>query len=263
MPSERFKNSIAKGFSDAASTYDHWSMLQQQVARRLATMLPEEPPHGLILDVGCGTGALTELLHAQYPAGRILGIDIAPGMVDACKTRWAGRSELNFEVADAERYLPSEPCGLVASSFSVQWLSQIAVGHMAAWLAPHGQMAIAVPVKGSLPELREAYRAIVGSPLWGTSLPTGADYLKWLSQAGLTCRIVQTETFRDHFDDARQVLHSFKGIGATFRYQEGYTPLTPTATRELLCYYDQHFAGADGRVPVTYEVLLFVAEKAS
>ena len=263
MPSERLRKRIAKGFSDAATTYDHWSALQQRVARRLAAILPADIPHGMILDAGCGTGALAELLHAQYPARRILGIDFAPGMIEVCRGRWADEGNLDFQVADVEQFTAPEPCGLVASSFSVHWLAHpgAAFARMAQWLTPGGTMAMAVPVDGSLPELREAYHCITGSPLRGRPFPTGTGCLEWLAHAGLTCPAVENEVFSEYFDDARQALHSFKGIGATLRDHEGYTPLTPAATRRLLCYYDQHFAGADGCVPVSYDVLLFVAEK--
>ena len=50
------------------------------MAERLAALLPTHLIDGAILDLCCGTGLLTEMLHRAYPSAEIHGLDIAPGM---------------------------------------------------------------------------------------------------------------------------------------------------------------------------------------
>jgi SAM-dependent methyltransferase len=64
-------------------------------------------PGWRVLDVGCGTGPTTvELARRVAPGGSVLGVDIAPSMVDAARerARRAGLDGVAFEVADAQTH---------------------------------------------------------------------------------------------------------------------------------------------------------------
>jgi SAM-dependent methyltransferase len=52
--------------------------------------LAEVPPEGRVLDVGCGPGALTEVLVARHGADRVDAIDPTPGFVEAARERLPG-----------------------------------------------------------------------------------------------------------------------------------------------------------------------------
>jgi SAM-dependent methyltransferase len=59
------------------------------------------PPHGRILDLGCGLGHLAAYLDDRgitYEAYR--GIDVSPRMVERAAERFAGRDRFAFEVRD-------------------------------------------------------------------------------------------------------------------------------------------------------------------
>lgn len=58
------------------------------------------------LDVGCGTGAVLELLHARYPSKHLTGLDLTPGMIDVARAKQL--DNVSFVVGDAET-LPFEP----------------------------------------------------------------------------------------------------------------------------------------------------------
>ena len=95
---------IAKSFSHAAETYDHWARPQRIMAKTLMACLPETLGEGPILDVGCGTGLLTEYLLQKYSDRSLLGIDIAPGMIAHCETHFTGNPNAGFAVADGEKF---------------------------------------------------------------------------------------------------------------------------------------------------------------
>lgn len=58
-----------------------------------------------VLDVGCGTGAVLELLHGEYPEKHLTGLDLTPGMIEAACAKWL--ENVCFVVGDAEA-LPFE-----------------------------------------------------------------------------------------------------------------------------------------------------------
>jgi ubiquinone/menaquinone biosynthesis C-methylase UbiE len=53
------------------------------------------------LDVGTGTGAAALAIAERFPAARVVGVDIAPGMVERARQKAGGRVNLSFEVGDA------------------------------------------------------------------------------------------------------------------------------------------------------------------
>lgn len=58
-----------------------------------------------VLDVGCGTGAVLELLHGEYPEKHLTGLDLTPGMIDVARAKQL--ENVCFVVGDAEA-LPFE-----------------------------------------------------------------------------------------------------------------------------------------------------------
>jgi SAM-dependent methyltransferase len=79
-----------------------WS---RKVASELLAWL-QLPPHSSWLDVGCGTGALTEVILDQAQPGSVLGIDPSPGFVDYARGHITD-PRASFEVGDAQA-LPVE-----------------------------------------------------------------------------------------------------------------------------------------------------------
>src|SRR4051794_39838728 len=62
-------------------------------------------PGWRVLDVGCGTGPTTVALAGRVaPGGSVLGVDIAPSMIDAARARAdrEGAGNAEFRVGDAQ-----------------------------------------------------------------------------------------------------------------------------------------------------------------
>ena len=104
--SEQLKARSRAAFNEQAATYDEG--MQGSHARTLYPHILEEAKRSLagactprVLDVGCGTGALSEQLLAALPDCRLTGIDLSPAMVERARIRLAARAEV-IE-GDAER----------------------------------------------------------------------------------------------------------------------------------------------------------------
>jgi len=79
-----------------ASIYDatRWSFLFGR--QRLIKSLPDLPPHPRILDVGCGTGKTTALLHGHYPSAQIIGMDLSDAMLKKARKKWGDVGRIRF-----------------------------------------------------------------------------------------------------------------------------------------------------------------------
>ncbi|MBM6774575.1 class I SAM-dependent methyltransferase [Olsenella profusa] len=103
---ELLKARSRAAFDAQAATYDEGRegartrLLYPYVVREVARAVAgRDAPR--LLDLGCGTGALAERVFAEVPGARVTGIDLAPGMVGAARSRLGDRAEIRL--GDAER----------------------------------------------------------------------------------------------------------------------------------------------------------------
>lgn len=103
---EQLKARSKAAFDEQAPIYDEG--MQGDHARALYPCILEEARRAMegipvpsVLDVGCGTGMLSERLLGAFPSCRLTGVDLSPAMVERARARLAGRAEVRE--ADAER----------------------------------------------------------------------------------------------------------------------------------------------------------------
>lgn len=82
---EEYKQLSIKEFTEAASIYESnhaglYEMCKDDYPPLLVEF--EREPFGTLLDVGCGTGAVIELLHGEHPGVRCCG----PADASSCAT---------------------------------------------------------------------------------------------------------------------------------------------------------------------------------
>ena len=77
-----------------------------------------------ILDVGCGTGAITrDIAEAVGPSGRVVGLDVNPGLVARARQSHGGVPGLSFEVADLFALPYRDEFDVVTAARVLQWLA--------------------------------------------------------------------------------------------------------------------------------------------
>jgi SAM-dependent methyltransferase len=77
-----------------------------------------------VLDVGCGTGAITRgIAHAVSPGGAVCGIDINADLIARASAASAGQRNLRFEVADIREERWETAFDVVTSARVLQWLA--------------------------------------------------------------------------------------------------------------------------------------------
>jgi trans-aconitate 2-methyltransferase len=77
-------------------------------------------PDATVLDVGCGTGRVTEALLELVPRGRVLAIDASVDMVELARERLGDRAEVWCQ--DALELDLDEPVDVIVSTATLHWV---------------------------------------------------------------------------------------------------------------------------------------------
>jgi trans-aconitate 2-methyltransferase len=181
----------------------------------------------LVVDLGCGTGALTATLADRWPGALIEGLDRSPEMIAEASAR-AIPGRLRFDVADVRDWRPAAPVDVVVSNATLQWLPEHAA-LLPAWvgaLADGGWLAFQVPGNDRAPshvildELRRSarWRGALAGAAAGPRVREPEEYLARL--AGLGCRVDAWET---------TYLHVLAGPDPVLEWVKG-TALRPVLT---------------------------------
>ena len=113
----------ANRFSNVASTYDKHADPQRALADSLSIMMPDCNPDE-ILEIGSGTGILTQLLINTYPVSKIHGIDLSLSMINLCKKRFSN-ANVSFESSDVLTHSRPNYYDLIVSSSTLHWTNDL------------------------------------------------------------------------------------------------------------------------------------------
>ena len=101
--SEKYKDLSVKEFTQAAKVYDSghagiYEMCKYDYPKVLKDL--EGVEFNDVLDCGCGTGPMIELLHEKYPDKHYVGLDLTPEMIRVAQAKNLSNTE--FLVGDSE-----------------------------------------------------------------------------------------------------------------------------------------------------------------
>jgi trans-aconitate 2-methyltransferase len=112
-----------------------------------------------VLDVGCGTGLVTEKLLELVPRGRVYAIDASSEMVALARRRLGERAQVCRQ--DVLELDLSEPVDAIVSTATLHWVGD----HDRLWrrlaqaLRPGGRLEIQCGGQGNIEAVREAIEA--------------------------------------------------------------------------------------------------------
>lgn len=187
-------------FNRVAAQYDQASLLQQQSAHYLLSVMGKVLPQSVWLDAGCGTGVLAKALAAQ--SARVWAIDLAPDMLKSLEDD----DRIQTILADI-RHLPLADDMLdgAVSNFALHWLGSGIVPEIMRVVQPGGTVWLAVPVQGSLSEVMER---CPGFPLFEFE-PAQA----WLDQAGSAVQWSEVRRFSQNYPQLKALLAAIRQMG--------------------------------------------------
>ncbi len=249
------KNRVAHCFRQAIGTYDRQARVQRQIGSWLLDLAGQHPAigHGRVLEIGCCTGILTEMLCRHHRIGTLFVNDLVDEFAEVVEARLpADRTPKICPLFGDIEALPLPPdLDLIISSSTFQWLSDLPalLPRLAMALADSGFLVFSIFGPGTLAEFTE---------LTGV----GLHYRTPEQIAGLLADhfILEHQVTRQDqlfLPSPRAVLHHLRdtGVGGVRTHR-----WTSSSLRHFEQQYQSRFGTAAG-VPVSYTSTCFIARK--
>lgn len=121
-----------------------------------------------IVDLGCGTGHISRLLHQRWPRAHVTGVDSSPSMLQQAQH---SMPQINWLRQDVRSWRASQPVDLIFSNAALHWLD----GHeellptLVSQLAPGGVLAVQMPRNFDAPSHRLIAQTVRHGP-WRAQL---------------------------------------------------------------------------------------------
>jgi trans-aconitate 2-methyltransferase len=138
-----------------AGTYQRVSDPQVEWAREVLARLPLEG-NETVLDAGCGSGRVTQLLLDRLPDGRVFAVDGAPSMVDAARAALDPERTTAW-VSDLTELAVPDPVDAVLSTAVFHWIAdhRRLFERMYAALKPGGRLVVQCGGVGNIDDFNE------------------------------------------------------------------------------------------------------------
>jgi trans-aconitate 2-methyltransferase len=141
------------------ATYDRISAPQQAWGREVLEGLPLDGDE-LVLDAGCGSGRVTEMLLERLPRGRVIAVDASPSMAEAARERLG--PEVDVRVMDLLDLELDEPLDAILSTATFHWIAdhEQLFARLHAVLRPGGRLVAQCGGEGNVRRTRLAAQAV-------------------------------------------------------------------------------------------------------
>lgn len=213
----------------------------------------------LAVDLGARNGAFAAALaqsEARLKVGALVETDLSARML-------AGRDGMRVQ-ADEER-LPfaDESLDLVASTLALHWTNDLvgALIQVRRALKPDGLFLGAILGGGTLMELRQSLVQAESELSDGAGLRVSpfADVLDaagLLQRAGFALPVADTDRVTVRYSSALELIRDVRAMGeGNVLYDRAKKPLSRAVLARAAAVYHERFAGADGRIPATFDIV--------
>lgn len=255
---------VAETYGKAAKTYHKKANIQKKVAEGLmSSLMPwkEILPRAPILEVGCGTGFLSELLIENFPRKEIIITDASEEMLAFCKKRLAEKELLSdrikFELLDANSHKAEEQkYGMVISNFTPHWFKDTALvlEKLSESIVGGGLLLCSFPGNHSFEQWYEKCLEL-GLPYTANTLPDVEEVVVKLSMGPLQIDYYEND-LTENFEHSIDFFRNLKAIGANTSIQA--KSLTPKQFRLLTNHWDQQ---TKNNVNVRWHMVYIAAKK--
>jgi trans-aconitate 2-methyltransferase len=177
--------------------YTRFAGQRLRPALDLIARIPLEQPQSIV-DLGCGTGNVTRILHSRWPAASITGVDSSPQML--AEARETG---IAWEQADLASWNPRTKYDLIYSNAALHWLADHPglFPRLAGKIAAGGVLAVQMPRNFGAPSHTLMHELALSAP-WRDALAPlireqpvlePADYYALLSPLAQSLEVWETE----------------------------------------------------------------------
>ncbi|SCA54883.1 hypothetical protein MTBPR1_10130 [Candidatus Terasakiella magnetica] len=243
------KKHIARSFGKASSTYESEAPVQKWTANYLSSYIDglgiNHPAR--CLEIGCGTGFLTQLMLAQYPKADWVITDLSDKMLQQCQA--LNGEGPSYYVMDGENPDVEGGFDLIVSSLAFQWFHDFEAScqKLVSLLNPNGRLVFTTLGQSTFQQWRDNLEKL--------DMPAGIHLypaLEKIQQLELTnCDYTfKNEIRTQYYETGLTFLRALKAIGAQAP-QKGYRPLNGGEMRKVLKSLE-----ASGDCSMTYEIII-------
>jgi trans-aconitate 2-methyltransferase len=118
----------------------------------------------VVIDAGCGTGRVTELLLRYLPNGTVLAVDASENMVEAARRRFAGEARVRVEHQDLLLLELDRPVDVIFSTATFHWIKdhELLFERLARTLKPGGRLVAQCGGKGNIARTLAVIERVMG-----------------------------------------------------------------------------------------------------
>jgi len=235
--------------------------LFREVAARLADRLLDVARRfPVAVDLGCHTGQLAEAARPNGRIGWLASADLAPAMAARAPRPALALDEEALPFADAS-------LDLALSCLSLHWVNDLpgALVQVRRALKPDGLLLAAMLGGETLTELRQALLEAEAEMEGGASPHVSPfadvrDAGGLLQRAGFALPVVDADRLTVTYADVFRLMADLRGMGeANATRHRRLTPLRRATFLRAAEIYARRFAGPDGRIAATFQVLFLTA----
>jgi len=253
------KQKIIQRFSESAHRYNDTAVIQKETAERLARALQPwqySIPEGPVLELGAGTGLLSDHLINMYPNRELIITDGSDKMLQINREKNLNQSNLQFKILDVEQAeWEEEKYALITANFLLHWLKHPAeeVAKMLPSLKPGGLLLMSFPGDDSFPQWRKNCLDL-GLPFTANPLPDLEEVVIKLSMGPVKVDYYEDQTNLEYpsvYEFYRELKQSGSGTSVSGKM------LSPKQLRLLDNYWREK---NNGKINVHYHTA-FIAVK--
>jgi trans-aconitate 2-methyltransferase len=224
---ERFKNERSQPFFD------------------LMDLLDAGPKIETAIDLGCGTGELTKVLHERFQVSHTTGLDSSANMI--AKAQGQKSNGLQFEIGEIEKFQSNPIYDLIFSNAALQWCGHHPqlFSNLKNALKPGGQLLVQMPMNFDYPThtiadqiaAEEPFHSILQDPTGeaGRAVMKMEKYAELLYRLGFREQKVLMKVYTHILSDREQVIEWVKGTMLTSFEKR----LSPEMFQKFLTTYRQ------------------------
>ncbi|OGT38377.1 MAG: hypothetical protein A3F11_00610 [Gammaproteobacteria bacterium RIFCSPHIGHO2_12_FULL_37_14] len=246
------KTNIIRCFNKAANTYDIHSNIQQQVGCKLIALIDTTQAQPInIIDLGCGSGFITEKLAIKYKYSNFHAIDIADRLLLEAKKRLSAYP-IKIDENDFDEFDNNDSLfDLVFSNMALQWSIDLnsTLLRIHKNMSEGGIIAIALPLEGTYSELAVQSR---------NQFHTESFIANLFDQCGFKKINYSVEYLTAHYDSWMTAIKTVKATGANYVFKKSTNALYSNSYLYKLIKSHQTMSNP---VSLTYHIGYFIAMK--
>lgn len=249
------KRLVNRSFAAAANEYDSNAELQRKVGLQLLKRFPPSSHNGV--DLGCGTGFLTQELVLSESCGAWLALDLAFPMLQVCRERLKAHPNIAYLCADAEALpLADNTVGQIYSNLALQWCQDLPAlfDDCRRILQTEGQLVFSSFGPKTLKELKCAWSQVDDYAHVNEFNPAD-EIVGALSKSGFKDIKLETIIYESSYLSVMHLMRELKGLGA-HNVNSKRKP-NPTTQKQLQAMIAAYQTGNE--VLATYEVFFVSA----